>query len=459
MSMNMNLQLLQTQKLVMTPELKQAIEMLQYSQLELTDFLQEELMTNPVLEMETLEPPVEKKEIGSLEHDWKSIAVSLREHNEKHRVLTQASKDDETVFEHTVGDEASLLDHLLVQLQFTDLKNIEREIAVYIIENIDENGYLDLTSDEVTVKFSVNVEVFNRLLTTIQGFEPIGVAARNLQECLKLQILADETAHILALAIVERHLKDLAENKLALIAKTLNARLEDVQRATDYIKTLEPKPGRKFTGNIDVRYIVADVAVEKHQDGYQVIVNDSTAPKLNISTFYQNVLQTDDHSEASEYISKKLNSALRLIKSIEQRRNTIFRVVTAIVEEQKEFFERGPLYLKTLTLKDIADTIGVHESTVSRAVSGKYLQCIHGLFEIKFFFQSGVSSEMGEGVSSETVKKIIKEQIDKEDQKKPLSDQHLADLLNELGIRISRRTVAKYRDEMLIAATSKRKRF
>lgn len=455
----MNLQLLQTQKLVMTPELKQAIEMLQYSQLELNEFLHEELMTNPVLEMESPELPAERKETNTVEHDWKSIAVSMRDHSEKQRVMTEASKDDEAEFEHTVRDQDSLLDHLLVQLQFTDLKQQDLIIATYIIENIDENGYLDLTPEEVVQKFNVDVEVFNRLLTLIQGFEPIGVAARSLQECLKLQILADENSHLLALAIVERHLRDLAENKLAIIAKTLNARLEDVQHATDYIKTLEPKPGRKFNGNTEVRYIVPDVAVEKHRDGYQVIINDSTAPKLHISTFYQSVLENEAQDEASEYISKKLNSALRLIKSIEQRRNTIFKVVTAIVEEQRDFFDRGPLYLKTLTLKDIADIVGVHESTVSRAVSGKYLQCVHGLFEIKFFFQSGVSSEMGEGVSSETVKKIIKEQIDKEDPKKPVSDQFLADLLNELGIKISRRTVAKYRDELLIPATSKRKRF
>lgn len=454
----MNLQLVQTQKLVMTPELKQAIEMLQYSQLELNEFIQEELLTNPVIEMESPETFSEKKD-NQQEYDWKSIAVSIRDDHEKQRVLTQASKDDETVFEPTISDQDSLLDHLLVQLQFTDLKAQDREIATYIIENIDENGYLDLLGEEVVEKFGVDIEVFNRLLSIIQGFEPIGVGARNLQECLKLQILADEYAHVLALAIVERHLKDLAENRIALIAKTLNAHLEDVQRATDYIKTLEPKPGRMFAGNTEIRYIVPDVAVEKHKDGYQVIINDSTAPKLHISHFYQSVLESDDESAASEYISKKLNSALKLIKSIEQRRNTIYKVVTAIVEEQRDFFDRGPLYLKTLTLKDIADMVGVHESTVSRAVSGKYLQCVHGLFEIKFFFQSGVSSEMGDGVSAETVKKIIKEQIDKEDPKKPVSDQAIADLLNELGIKISRRTVAKYRDELLIPATSKRKRF
>ncbi len=457
--MNMNLQLLQTQKLVMTPELKQAIEMLQYSQLELNDFLQEELMTNPVLEMESAEIIADKKENTPVEHDWKSIAISIREDHEKQRVLTQASKDDENVFEHIVSDQDSLLDHLLMQLQMSDAKGIEADIATYIIENIDENGYLDLTAEEVVIKYKVDPEVFNRLLGLIQSFEPIGVGSRNLQECLKLQILADEESHVLALAIVERFLSDLAENRLAQIAKQLNARLEDVQRATDYIKTLEPKPGRKFHGNTEVRYIVPDVAVEKHREGYQVIINDSTAPKLQISTFYQSVLQTEKNDDASEYINKKLNAALRLIKSIEQRRNTIFKVVTAIVEEQQDFFNRGPLYLKTLTLKEIADIVGVHESTVSRAVSGKYLQCIHGLFEIKYFFQSGVFSEMGDGVSAETVKKIIKEQIDKENQKKPLSDQYLADLLNELGIKISRRTVAKYRDELLIPATSKRKRF
>lgn len=454
MNMNMNLNMVQTQKLVMTPELKQAIEMLQYSQLELNEFIQEELMTNPVLEIEA---PIPEKLEQSVEVDWKRVANQMNDKSLQH--LSNDAKDDETPYEHAVRDRDNLSDHLLFQLQFTPFSKAELFIAAYLIENIDENGYLDILDHEVMERFAINQSEYENILEVLHTFEPLGVCARNLKECLLIQIRAGGVTNPIAETIVMEYLNELAENRIEKIAKSMNHSTAVTQAACDYIKSLEPKPGRQFYSGEETRYIIPDVMVEETQDGFLITVSDSTAPKLYISSYYQSVLNSQTDEGATEYIHKKLNAALKLIKSIEQRRSTIQKVVTAIVEHQNEFFYKGPLYLKTLTLKEIADVVGVHESTVSRAVSGKYLQCKHGLFEIKFFFQSGVSSEMGEGVSSETIKKIIREQIDQEDPKKPLSDQQLSDTLNALGIRISRRTVAKYRDEMLIAATSKRKRF
>lgn len=438
----------------MTPELKQAIEMLQYSQLELNEFLQEELMTNPVLEMEE---PAHVKTEELHEIDWRRVANQMNEKGHTH--MAQDSKDDENAFESTVSDKDSLIDHLMFQLKFAPLGEQQREIGAFLIENIDENGYLDIELKEAAEKYKISFDEMNDILMVLQTFEPTGVLARDLRECLLIQIRAASFDNSIAESIVLNHLNELADNKMDRIAKALGHSIAIIQAACDYIKTLEPKPGRLFFSGDEVRYIIPDVLVDYAEEGFIIQVSDSTAPKLYISSYYQSILNQQNDEGATEYIHKKLNAALKLIKSIEQRRNTIHKVVSAITDQQLEFFLKGPLYLKTLTLKDIADQIGMHESTVSRTVNGKYLQCKHGLFEMKYFFQSGVSSEMGDGVSAESIKKIIREQIDSEDPKKPLSDQHISDQLNELGIKISRRTVAKYRDEMLIASTSRRKRF
>ena len=337
------------------------------------------------------------------------------------------------------------------------------KIAKYIIENIDSNGYLDLENEIIAKEFSIKEDKIENIINTIQTFEPLGICARSLEECLLIQANIkyedDKIVKKIIKKIIKNHLEDLACNRISAIAKELNENIKVVQDACDKIKKFEPKPGRLFSSMKDVKYIVPDVIVKKVDGEYKIIVSESTAPRLYINKFYRSLLSAEINDDATKYIKEKLNSALKVIRSIEQRKNTIYRVVKSIIDYQMDFFEKGPMYLRTLTLKDIADEIEMHESTVSRAISGKYMQCPNGLFEIKYFFQSGVSSSFGEGVSSESIKMLIKEMIEKENPKKPISDQYISNELNELGIKVSRRTIAKYRDELGILSSSKRKRY
>lgn len=474
MKMNFNLNLAQTQKLVMTPELKQAIEILQFNSLELNEFIVEELLNNPILQkndadgesqslssvdesIDRYEKKDEKDDIYE-KIDWKEVAGDYSFSNGEGGKINY-SKEDDINYDNFVADEETLIDHLLFQLQLTVLSNEDREIAKYIIENINPNGYLELNVEHATKELKISEGELEYVIKTIQTFEPLGVCARNLNECLAIQAEIKFEEDPLILDIINNYLNDLASNRLNVISKALNISSDQVQKYADMIRTLEPKPGGAYSSMRDIRYVSPDVFVKKENGEYIITVNESSAPKLRINKFYKELLNGDINDQASEYISKKLSSALKIIKSIEQRRNTIYKVVEAIIEHQFDFFEKGNMYLKTLTLKDIAEDIGVHESTVSRAVNGKYMQCPSGLYEIKFFFQSGVSGSFGEGVSSESIKVIIKELIDDEDPKKPISDQNISNELNTLGIKVSRRTIAKYRDEMFIPASSKRKRY
>lgn len=467
MKMDFSLNLVQTQKLIMTPELRQAIEILQYNSLELKEFIQEELMNNPVLDTSGASPDVvekpeepkeaEEKSLENVDIDWKELMSNY----EPSRITSQQGSQSEQInFDAFVASEDSLTEHLLEQLNFTLLNEQETEAGVYIIENIDSNGYLFLENNEVAERFHLDEDDVEDIIQTIQTFEPAGVGARDLKECLLIQVQMKEIENKLVIEMINNHLEELARNRISEISKKTGYKPECVQEAADVIKTLEPKPGRLFASMRDVRYIVPDVNVEKVEGEYVVIVNDQSVPRLRINKYYQKILRDSlAEKQVSEYIQDKLQAALRVIRSIEQRRNTIFRVVTAIVEHQREFFDKGTIYLKPLTLKEIAEKVGVHESTVSRAVNGKYLQCPRGVFEIKYFFQSGVSSSQGDGVSAESIKSIIQEMVSEENQKKPLSDQHISNELNKIGIKVSRRTIAKYRDELGIPGSSKRKRY
>lgn len=474
--MNFNLNLIQTQKLIMTPELKQAIEILQYNALELNEFINEELLNNPILERlstETEEDAVSDKQEAiqentefeydldkgdKQENDWEDM-VNYFDDN-RSSGTTVYNPDSEINYDNFVADEETLKDYLLMQLKFSKLEPNIVKICEYIIENIDDNGYLQMKNEEAMILFNKSFDEIEQMIRLIQTFDPPGVCARDIKECLLIQLYQQGYEESLEEELVKNYLPELGERKFAIIAKKLNESAERIQYSYDYIKTLEPKPGRSFSSTRDVRYVIPDVFVEKIRDEYVVVVNESASPRLQINGFYKNMLhQFTKDSLTSEYLSKNLQSALRIIKSIEQRRNTIYRVCKAIVEYQYDFFEKGLMYLRPLNLKDIADEIEVHESTVSRAVNGKYIQCPNGLFEIKYFFQSGVKGASGEGVSSESVKSVMKDMIDKEDTKKPLSDQYIADELVKTGINISRRTVAKYRDELNIPPSSKRKRF
>jgi len=465
MRMSYNLNLEQTQKLIMTPELKQAIEILQYNALELNQFIHEELMNNPILELEQSkgENEITKENLKKDEHpmeaiDWKEFVVD----DEKYRYSQKISRPQEEgiSFDNYVSSETTLIEHLLFQLHFTLLDQKLIKIGKYIIQNIDGNGYLTISNHEVMKKFGISYDTVEDIIKIIQTFDPIGVCARNLKECLLIQLQQNGIEDALAIEIINNYLEELANNKLSYIAKKLDVPTQKVQEACDFIKTLEPKPGRAFSSLRDIRYITPDVTVEKVGKEYVIIIKDVTAPRLIINSYYRKLLMNNDiEINTSSYINKKLNSALKIIKSIQQRRNTIYKVVKALIDFQIDFFERGTMYLKPLTLKEVADAIGVHESTVSRAVNGKYMESPRGIFELKYFFQSGVSSNYGDNVSSESIKSIIRDLIDNENPKKPLSDQAISNELNNIGINISRRTIAKYRDEMNILSSSKRKRF
>lgn len=348
----------------------------------------------------------------------------------------------------------------MFQLQFAPIKHNCRNIGRYIIESLDENGYMTLSVEEISKELGVSQDRVRIVLEAIQCFEPAGVGARNLKECLLIQLAIQGNDNELIREVVNNHLEDIAGNRLNNIAKALNVTTKEIQEAGDLIKGLEPKPGRQFSSSSETRYIVPDVTVEKIDGEYIVTVNESSAPKLNISPYYQRMLiDSDKESNISKFLTGRLNSALWLIKSIEQRRQTIYNVVSAVVKYQIDFFEEGPKHLRTLTLKQIADEVGIHESTVSRSINGKYMQSPRGIFEIKYFFTSGVSGNSGEGIASESIKTFIREIVENEDPKAPLSDQLMVEILGERGIDISRRTVAKYRDEMNLPSSSKRKRY
>lgn len=472
MKLGYDLTIEQTQKLTMTPELIQAIQILQFNTQELDEFVQDELMQNPVLEFDKTYDDKNQDEVSkSEEMDVKACEqadIDLRE-KVKEAEYDDISykqweyskdKDDEYSYEQFVSKDETLEDSLLLQLTFSSLKGQDLKIGRYLVEAIDDNGYLTVTTEEVAKVFQVDVDKVEEILDVIQTFEPAGVGARDLKECLIIQLAARGLLEDTVEYIILHHLEDLGENKLNKVARTLGLPIAQVQMVCDLIRSLEPKPGRSFSSGSNVKYITPDVTVEKIDGEYQVITNEYSAPRLMVSPYYSNLASTAvDDAELNKYLNEKYNAAIWLIKSIEQRKQTIFNVVDAVIRHQKDFFDYGPKYLKTLTLKQVAEDLGIHESTVSRAINGKYMQTPRGVFEIKYFFSSGVTGSDGEGVSSNSIKSMIKEIINGEDPKNPYSDQDMVKLLSDRGIEISRRTVAKYREGLNIPSSSKRRRY
>ena len=470
MRLGYDLTIEQTQKLTMTPELIQAIQILQFNTQELESFVQEELMQNPVLEYDNTdskkEPEVSKtealdrKEAEESEIDLREKVKEAEYDDISYRQWEYSKDHDETSFEQYVSKEETLEDYLLLQLTFSSLKGGEMKIGRYLVESIDENGYLTADVGKVAKCFKVSEETVERVLDVIQTFEPAGVGARSLEECLIIKLAAKGLLEDSVEYIILHHLNDLGENKLNKVAKATGLTVEQVQMIADLIRTLEPKPGRQYSSGDTVKYVVPDVVVEKVDGEYQVVTNEGTVPRLMVSPYYMNLAKQSPHDEElSKYLNDRYNAALWLIKSIEQRKQTIYNVVNSVVQHQKEFLDKGPKYLKTLTLKQVAEDIGIHESTVSRSINGKYMQTPRGVFEIKYFFSSGVTDSSGEGMSSNSIKTFIKEIVDSEDPKKPYSDQDMVEILSKKGIEISRRTVAKYREGMNILSSSKRRRY
>lgn len=456
MKLNYNLALEQSQKLVMTTELRQAIQLLQFNSMELNEYIARELEENPMLEMEQL-----PKELETVEIDSKDADIEWKEYIEKYDDVSYKPEIDKNTkdfnLEAFISQDQSLKDYLNSQLSMLDLNKDQAMIADYIIENIDDNGYLLASIEEISNANNYSQEVVNSVLHIVQSLDPLGVGARSLKECLLLQI--KDVDNPILKHIIENHLEDIAFNRINKISKENDLSQIEIQEICDFIRTLEPKPGRLISNSsADTKYIVADATILFVEGEYIIQVNDFTGPKLNINNFYRNMLLDGGDKNATEFLQEKLNSAVWIIKSIEQRRQTIYKVVESILKNQIEFFNHGEKKLAPLTLKEVADDIEMHESTISRATNGKYVQTPRGLFELKYFFTSSLSGSTGD-ISSTSVKSAIKDLIDKEDPKKPLSDDKLSKLLETKGTKISRRTVAKYRDEMEIPSSTLRKRY
>ena len=459
MKLSYNLNLEQSQKLIMTPELRQAIELLQFNSMELKEYITNELEENPMLEFkestsDSLDnPEQDKKE----EVDWKEY---IEKQNDNSYSPQQVDKNPEDYnYESFVTDTPTLNDHLMFQLGISKISLEDHKIGEYIIQHIDDNGYLQISLEEISNNKNIKMVKLEEILNIIQKFEPLGVGARNLKECLLIQIREEKELDPNIEKIIENYLDDLGHNRIQKISKELDIDLNRVQEICDYIKKLEPKPGRSFSGNMDeIRYITPDAAIQHIEGEFKVVLNDIAGPRLNINDYYKRLMKADNDDKTTEFLNNRFNRALWVIRSIEQRRDTIRKVIESILKFQMDFFLEGEKSLKPLTLKDIAEDIEMHESTVSRTTNGKYVQTPRGLFELKYFFSSGLEGRDGE-MSSTSIKSIIKDIIDNEDSKKPYSDQKLSDLLKIKDINISRRTVAKYRDELNIPASSMRKRF
>lgn len=459
MNIGFGLNLEQSQKLIMTPELRQAIKLLQYNSIELEQFIVEQIEVNPLLEMEKPIHEAEEQHENTKkeEIDWKEY---INNYDDISYVSQGANTEKENPLENMFATEETLSEHLLFQLEVSDFDESEKSIGRFIIDNIDDNGYLKANIEEMASFLCVEKLSVESVLSLIQDFEPVGVGARNLAECLVIQLkhkgIKDEDTFL----IIDKYLEEIGENRISKISKETKISPARVQEIIDIIKSLNPKPGSMFGNNSEkIRYVVPDVTLKEVDGEHLIIVNDSTAPRLRINDFYKQMINSAN-SETSDFISEKLNAAMWIIKSIEQRRNTIYKVVEAIYNHQKEFFDKGELHLKPLTLKEIADEIEMHESTVSRTTNGKYIQTDRGTFELKYFFSSKLNAvdHGDEDVSSTAIKSQIKEMIKAEDNTKPLSDQVIVEKLAEQNIQISRRTVAKYREEMNIPSSSGRRR-
>ncbi len=481
MALEQKLHLKLSQKLIMTPSLQQAIKLLQLSKLELQEVLNQELLENPLLEEsaeevkpeetqaeetkaeneQAAEPPaveVKKEEKDSFDEiDYDAYFQDYIEYGYNPRGMGE--EHEEFPIENTLTRPPNLSDHLTWQLSMSDASPHTKEIAQFIIGNIDEDGYLRASTDEIMASGGYSAEEVQLAIDAVQSLDPIGVGARDLRECLLLQLRFLEIDAPLVEVIIRDHWDEFMQRKFAPLAKSLGIDMKTLEGIVELIKHLDPKPGRKYSNERAI-YVEPDVYVHKVGDEYVIVLNEDGMPKLRINSGYRSMLNSMDSKQDGEtvnYIKDKIRSAVWLIKSLDQRQRTIYKVAESIVKHQREFLERGIDFLRPLVLRDVADDIQMHESTVSRVVSNKYMHTPRGLFLMKYFFHSGIDSDTGEDISSLTVKKKIQSYIESEDPRKPLSDSKIMKILNDEGINIARRTVAKYRDELNIPSSTDRK--
>ena len=479
MALELRQQLKLSQQLVMTPQLQQAIKLLQLSRMELIDLVQQELEENPVLEEGAETEPGDAAEIeegepdlgasenqvdevkaddeGLADIDWQTY---LEGYNLGGTVASSYEEDeDRPSYENLLTKKRTLVDHLMWQLTLSRMDEVQVRIATEIIGNIDDDGYLKASIEEIAAVIGVADDVAAAALQTVQEFDPPGVAGRNLQECLLIQVRQLGMEGSLVESVLRDHISELETRKYQIIAKSLGVHLDEILATAKIIASLDPRPGSPF-GQEDVHYITPDIFVYKIGGEYVVVLNDEGLPNLRINSFYRSALSgaADVDAKAGEYIQEKMRGAVWLIKSIHQRQRTIYKVSKSIIKFQRDFFDKGIEYLKPLVLRDVANDIDMHESTISRVTTNKYMQTPGGLFELKYFFNSGISTTGGESIASESVKTKIKEIIAGENLKKPYSDQKIVLVLRESGIDIARRTVTKYREMLGVGSSTERKR-
>jgi len=464
------------QKLILTPSLQQAIKLLPMSTLELADLLNQEMVENPLLEevpTEELQPaeqqqaqekpadqPANEKGDSWDDADYEYFFGDYLD--DGYRSRTPSEVKELPPIENTLSTAASLSDHLLWQLSLQTSDERLQQIGGAIIGNLDDDGYLVASVEEIAAMGEWPVAEVERALQHLQTFDPIGVAARDLQECLWLQLRHLGLEGTPTEKIVTEHLRLLQNHQVPEIARKLGMTIDDLREHVEIIRNLDPKPGSRYNPS-QSQYVIPDVYVVKVEDQYVAALNEEGLPQMRISPVYKRLLDKtvagggEQNDETRAYVKDKFRSALWLIKSVDQRQKTIHKVATSIINFQREFLDQGIEYLRPLVLRDVANDIGMHESTVSRVVNNKYMHTPQGVFELKYFFHSGISSSFGESVSSVTIKQRIRKIIENEDPRKPLSDSKIVSILQKEGLMLARRTIAKYREELKIPTSNQRK--
>ncbi|MBF0398145.1 MAG: RNA polymerase factor sigma-54 [Desulfobacterales bacterium] len=481
MIMELRQQLRLSQQLVMTPQLQMAIKLLQLSRLELVDTIRQEIEENPVLEEEFQDVNIEEHQLEPLSLDAKaedikevvieeSIGDKIAENVEwgnyfdeetpRAKVQFETEEKDSPEFETFIAGKESLNDHLLWQFLMTSPTKEDENIGSVIIGNLNKDGYLELSVDEIAKINGSSLSAVEKVLSLLQTFDPSGVCARDLTECLLIQIKQLGIESTIISEIIKNHLHNLENKNYKAISKALKIKIEDVVATVNIIKGLEPRPGRRFSDE-EPMYINPDIFVYKVENDFVIIMNDDGMPKLRVNNLYKETIGKGKAiaENAKNYLQDKMRSATWLIRSIHQRQKTIYRVMESILKFQRDFFEKGIAYLKPLVLRDVAQDINMHESTVSRVTTNKYAYTPQGIFELKFFFNSSINRVQGMAIASTSVKDKIRQIIESENPKKPYSDEEISAILKDSNIEIARRTVAKYRELLRVLPSNKRKQF
>lgn len=450
MEIGYGLELSQSQKLIMTTKLVQSLKILNMSTAELEAEIKKQAEENPIMEIDTKD--------NDSRIDWENYIKNMQKYTYRDKNEFAYNVDNEVDFENMVRSTQNLYDYLKNQLRYYRIDKKQRKICEYIIDSLDENGYLDIQDEKLIMeRLKIDKNTYYTCKSYVQSLEPNGVGGTTLEECLSIQLKNLNIKDDLLDQIIKEDLNNIANKKIKSICKKYNISQEQCINYIKIIKHLEPKPGKIYNTN-EVQYIKPDVIIKKVDGNFIVVSNDKNDISININSFYQSMLNKQDSDEdTKKFIKERLDSALNLIKNIENRKSTTIKIAKSILKRQEEFFEKGTNYIKPMKMQELADELNLHQSTISRGVNGKYMMTPFGMFEFKYFFSKGLETQGTEDTSAISIKKFIEDIIKKEDKAKPLSDEKIKQLLNKNGVNISRRTVAKYREELEILPSNKRK--